>query len=192
LRWAIDLQQEQDRLFFDENEGGYFMNVPRQDLLVRIKDDGDNVIPSGNSVAVLNGLRLAKLLGEKEFYKRAKQTLGLFASRLAERPTMLAKMAVALNYESHPAMQIVIIGDGAEQAKMVEASRAFNIPNKVVLRVEPGRSQSDLAELLPYIKDMTMLNGRPTAYVCFNYTCRAPTNDPSELERLLEAEAKKK
>ncbi len=98
LEFAAALEKIQDRLFFDAAAGGYYMNVARSDLLFRMKDDGDNVIPSGNSVAALNGLRLSRLTGEEEFGRRARQTLAAFGGRLRERPVSLAKMTAALDF----------------------------------------------------------------------------------------------
>jgi uncharacterized protein YyaL (SSP411 family) len=96
VAWAEQLQEIQDQLFFDEELGGYFMNVARPDLLIRMKDDNDNVIPSGNSVAVRNGLRLAKLTGKTHFSNNAQKTVQAFAGRLKTNPAAITAMVSAL------------------------------------------------------------------------------------------------
>lgn len=90
--WAVELQDIQDRLFFDDELGGYFMNVARPDLLIRMKDEIDNVIPSGNSVAVSNGLRLAVLTKRIDFKDKAMKTLQGFSIRLQSRPVSMVSM----------------------------------------------------------------------------------------------------
>ncbi len=82
MEWALTLQKIQNELFFDEELGGYFMTPPRTDLILRMKDDTDNVIPSGNSVAVMNGLRLSQSQRDPALAKPALQTLRAFSSRL--------------------------------------------------------------------------------------------------------------
>ncbi|KAG6417842.1 hypothetical protein SASPL_120037 [Salvia splendens] len=80
LAWAIELQQTQDKLFLDEEGGGYF-NTPGEDpsVLLRVKEDHDGAEPSGNSVAVINLVRLASLVAPaSERYRRNAQVL-LFA-----------------------------------------------------------------------------------------------------------------
>ena len=101
VHWALALQKNHDSLFFDEELGGYFMTAPRTDLILRMKDDTDNVIASGNSVAVMNGLRLAQLQNNPALAKSALQTLHAFSDRLSQNPAALTSMCVALSYASN-------------------------------------------------------------------------------------------
>ncbi len=101
LEWALELQTNQNQLFFDEELGGYFMTAPNPELILRMKDDGDNVIPSGNSIAVMNGLRLSQLRKNPTLAEPALRTLRAFSSRLSEQPAALTAMAVALSYASN-------------------------------------------------------------------------------------------
>jgi len=39
--------------------------------------------------------------------------------------------------------------------------------------------------LVPFLTQQTMINNKPTAYVCENYVCKLPTNDPQKLQTLL-------
>jgi uncharacterized protein len=55
-------------------------------------------------------------------------------------------------------------------------------PGAVVALGEPG---SEAALDVPLLRDRTLLNGSPAAYVCRNFTCDAPTDDPEVLERSL-------
>jgi uncharacterized protein len=97
LEWAEELAASQEALFFDPELGGYFMNVPREDVLIRLKDDHDNVTPSGNSIAVWNGLRLSKRTGKPVFAENARRTLDAFGPKLERNPASLAVMAAALS-----------------------------------------------------------------------------------------------
>lgn len=53
----------QDELFLDKEGGGYF-NTTGEDpsVLLRVKEDHDGAEPSGNSVSVINLVRLASLV----------------------------------------------------------------------------------------------------------------------------------
>jgi len=48
-----------------------------------------------------------------------------------------------------------------------------------------GPDDTDIERLVPFVKQQPMLNGQPTAYVCENYVCKLPTNDPGRLDALL-------
>lgn len=63
----------QDELFLDREGGGYF-NTPGEDpnVLLRVKEDHDGAEPSGNSVSVINLVRLASIVAgnRSEYYRR--------------------------------------------------------------------------------------------------------------------------
>jgi len=98
LNAAIRLQDQQQELFWDERQHGYFfMGTDHEELLVRIKDMHDSVLPSGNSVAVRNLLRLAKLAKKPEYLKYAEQTLEAASQVMKDTPRSAVNMAVALS-----------------------------------------------------------------------------------------------
>lgn len=57
----------QDELFLDKTGGGYF-NTTGEDpsVLLRVKEDHDGAEPSGNSVSVINLVRLASMAAGKK------------------------------------------------------------------------------------------------------------------------------
>ena len=62
LKFARQLQETQDRLFFDEKNGGYFSTSGKDEsVFLRMKDDNDGAEPAASSVAALNLLRLSQL-----------------------------------------------------------------------------------------------------------------------------------
>ena len=65
-----------------------------------------------------------------------------------------------------------------------EVHRHF-LPNKVILLADGAEGSAFLEEKLDAVRGMKQLDGKPTAYVCENFTCQAPVNDPTELRRLL-------
>ena len=52
------------------------------------------------------------------------------------------------------------------------------IPNRVVLSQVDANSEISRFKIL---KGRDQVYGKPTAYLCRNYNCQFPTNDPSEL-----------
>ena len=188
-RWlglAIELQRQQDEQFFDSKDGGYFMSLSAPDLLIRMKEDGDNVIPSGSSVAAMNGLRLTAFTGLPEFRNKALATLEAFAPSLSERPFTVAKMIPALDWEQSGHLQVVIVGSGqdASTAALTNIVRKRPPSPRQLVLVEP-RQQAELSGLLPHVAAMRPTNGHAAAFVCKNFTCREPVDEPEALERLL-------
>ena len=113
-RRLMDAQIDQ---FWDEKGDGFFFTAHHhEELIARIKQADDTVIPSGNSVSVRNLIRLASLTGDDKYRALAEKTLKLFASVLKQRPRGMANMAVALGeYLDNPAFADARTqADGAE------------------------------------------------------------------------------
>ena len=52
LRFALELQETQDRLFWDAERGGYFSGAGNDSsILLRLKEDNDSAEPAASSVA---------------------------------------------------------------------------------------------------------------------------------------------
>jgi len=88
-RWldaAVRLTDQAGRLFWDQDDGGYFFAAPNPHLLTRSKQIADSAIPSGNSVMAHNLLRLAAATGEDRYRDRAKAVLTQFAAAADRSP----------------------------------------------------------------------------------------------------------
>jgi uncharacterized protein YyaL (SSP411 family) len=98
-RWltsAKELTETQIKLFWDEDEGGFFFtSSDHEELLARSKDPVDSVMPSGNAVAASNLLYLAEALGEPAYRERAEQTITTFAGFLSQSPGAMPRMTSA-------------------------------------------------------------------------------------------------
>ena len=173
----------------NESGGGFFFTATDAEKLIsRMKDLYDGAIPSGNSVATLSLLRIARLTMEREFESLAQKVFDAFSSRLAQYPSGFCQMLIALDFALGPSREIVIAGDEGD-SKMGEIIReVFGrfLPNKVVLlRPTKGESGRKIEALSPFIKSQLPLNGRPTVYVCKNYVCDLPVTEVGKLRDLL-------
>jgi uncharacterized protein len=188
LQFAIELQETQDRLFFDEERGGYFSGTGKDaSILLRMKEDNDSAEPAASSVAALNLLRLAQIRNDARFYERAEKTIGAFAPQISHFASAMPQMLVALGLTLSEPRQIVIAGDRkAEETRVLtaEVHRHF-IPNKILLLADGGDGQKYLEEKLEALREMKPIEGKPAAYVCENFTCQAPVTDPDALAKLL-------
>src|SRR4030095_13158698 len=111
LKFAVQLQETQDRLFFDEKNGGYFSTSGKDEsVFLRMKDDNDGAEPAASSVAALNLLRLSQFRDDKQMAERARKTIDAFAATLSHFPSAMPQMLVAVDYSLSKPRQIVIAG----------------------------------------------------------------------------------
>jgi uncharacterized protein YyaL (SSP411 family) len=190
LRFAIELQETKDRLFLDEEQGGYFSGTGKDaSILLRMKENNDSAEPAASSIAALNLLRLAQFRDEQRWRERAQKTINAFSSQISRFPSAMPQMLVALDFSLSKPRQIVVAGkrDAPEtRALLAEVHRHF-IPNKVIMLADNDEGQKFLEEKLEALRAMKPITGSSAAYVCENFTCKAPVTDPKALGRLLSA-----
>ncbi len=185
---ALGLTEKMRELFEDSAGGGFFGTAAGDNTLVmRIKEDYDGAEPSGNSVAILNLLRLARMTGRADLRDSAEHAVRAFASRLVDAPGGLPQMLAACEFLLAPPREIVIVGERSapDTEALLGILAARFVPNKVVLLVEGEDTRRALSAYLPSIRDMGKLNGKASAYVCENYSCRLPVSEPAQLAELL-------
>jgi uncharacterized protein YyaL (SSP411 family) len=188
LKFAIQLQETQDHLFFDEKNGGYFSTSGKDaSVVLRMKDDNDSAEPAASSIAALNLLRLAQLRDDKKLDEHARKTIDGFAPTLSHFASAMPQMLVALDYSLAKPRQIVIAGkidNNETKALLAEVNRHFQ-PNKILILADGGEGQKFFSEKNEAIRAMSPVDGKPAAYVCENFTCKAPVTDPQSLGNLL-------
>jgi uncharacterized protein YyaL (SSP411 family) len=174
-------------LFEDREGGGFFSAAADESLVMRLKEDYDGAEPSGNSVALLNLLRLARMTGGGDFGEAANRTLNAFAPRLASAPAALPQMLAACEFYLGEPREIVIAGerDSADTRALArEVSLRFD-PARVFMLVDSPETAGKLAGGHPAITSMVKVDGKAAAYVCRNYACQMPVTEPEELAELL-------
>ena len=188
LKFAIQLQETQDRLFFDEKNGGYFSTSGKdQSVFLRMKDDNDGAEPAASSVAALNLLRLAQFRDDREMEDRAKKTIYAFTPTLSHFASAMPQMLVALDYSLSKPRQIVIAGkkDAPDTKALLKEVHRHFLPKTIVLLADGAEGQKYLAEKNEAIRAMSLVDGKPATYVCENFTCKAPVTEPQALAELL-------
>jgi hypothetical protein len=189
LQLAVRLAEKQAELFEDRDLGAFFSTAAGDpELVMRMKEDYDGAEPSGNSIAVLNLLRLARLTGRTEFQDSANRALAAFGPRVVAAPVGLPQMLAAYEFSLSPPRQVVIVGDPRkpDTRALLRALDFRFLPNSVVLLLNSEASRRFLAAHLPALESMTALGGKATAYVCENYTCKLPTTDLESFSQLLQ------
>jgi uncharacterized protein YyaL (SSP411 family) len=176
--------------FWDKKDGGfYFTPDDGEELLVRQKEAHDGAVPSGNSVSMLNLLRLARITGNTELESMSAAIGKMFSAKVVQFPPAYTQLLVALDFALGPSYEVVIAGDlkKRDTKDMVKALRAVFVPCKVVLFRPPVETLPDIERIAPFLKSQLSISGKATAYVCSNYSCQSPTNSINKMIALLKS-----
>ncbi|HJV45841.1 MAG TPA: thioredoxin domain-containing protein [Bacillota bacterium] len=185
LSKAIQLNEDMMRLFWDqENNGLFFNGEDAESLITRPKEVYDGAMPSGNSVAALNLLRLARLTGKAELESLAERQLETFAGLVTHYPPGYSYFLTAMLFAICPPTEIVLVGDPMDKGmkEMMKTLHQQFLPFAVILLKQPG--DSELEQLAPYIAEHHAIDGKATAYICHDFSCQAPTINVINLENL--------
>jgi uncharacterized protein YyaL (SSP411 family) len=189
LELAIRLTEKQMELFEDPVQGAFFASAADDaSLVMRVKEDYDGAEPSGNSVAAMNLLRLARFTNRSSFRQSAERTLAAFASRLAATPAALPQLLAACEWLLGEPREIVLVGgrDDADTEALLRALHSRFVPNRVIMLVDSHEARRALAAGIPSIEFMERIADRASAYVCRNYTCQLPVTESEKLAELLQ------
>jgi hypothetical protein len=188
LEWALTLRRQMDEKFWDPDGGGWFSTTGDDPtVLLRLKEDYDGAEPAASSVAALNALTIAHLTGDTAMGERVERTLARFGPRIGAAARTIPMMLCALSGWHAGYSQIVIVGAPDASLPLRQAAARHFLPFGIVIPITPGPAQSALGGLLPFTSAMSVREDRPAAYVCRDFTCRQPVNDPDALASELKA-----
>ncbi len=178
LQAALELTKTMIARFWDEKSGGfYFTAKDTENAVVRRKEVYNGALPSGNSVALSNLLRFARLTGELAYEEVASQIIKVFSEEVKRAPAAHTFMLLGVDFAFGPTYNIILVGDFHEDSmhSMLEALKANYLPNMVVSLRQPSEAG------LGYEK----IEDKATAYVCRNQTCMPPTNKAKKMLKFL-------
>jgi uncharacterized protein YyaL (SSP411 family) len=184
---ALKLAEEMV-MHFKDSDGGFFdTRDDHEALLIRPKDIQDNATPSGNALAATALLQITSY-GEKSEWRDMVELM--FSSNLEiilRHPMAFAQWLCAADFAIGPVQEVVVVGnlhDPIAQAISSNVWKTYRPRQVVAISDYPPSSDAP-----PLLQERTLQNSQPTAYVCHNFVCNRPTNDPNELETQLSENA---
>jgi hypothetical protein len=166
---------------FRAEEGGFFdTSDDHEQLITRPRQLQDNAVPSGNGMMAKQLLRLAAYTGNDDYDRAARRTLRLVQAAIQQYPQAFGEFANAADMAVSGMAEVAIVGnptDPQTQALLDVVRRGYR-PNTVtaLARTPPGDEAS-----IPLLSYRTLRNDRPTAYVCRNFACQMPVNEPDAM-----------
>lgn len=187
LKAALALNIELLEHFWDPVHGGLFFTADdSESLIFRKKEFADAAIPSGNSMEMLNLLRLSRITASLELEEKIEGMERAFSTLSQKIPSGYTQFLSGLDFRLGPSYEVVIAGKPGETdtRTMLEELWTYFIPNKVLV-FRPEGENPEITKLAEYTKMQTSIGGKATAYVCQNYECQLPTNEIDEMLKML-------
>jgi len=187
---ALCLMQEALDHHWDDAHGGFHITADDGEaLIVRQKEFYDGAVPSGNSAALYDLLRLARMAERPDWEARAQELVAVAAGQLQEQPSGFTALLVGVDVALGPAQEVVIAGDpdAADTRAMLQKLHQVFAPRTVALLRQTDQDEPLITRYAPFTTEHHPIDGRAAAYVCEHYQCDAPTTDPETLHDALRA-----
>ena len=182
LQRAIEYTNSMIEHFWDDETNDFFFTPDdNEKLIVRTKNHYDLAIPSGNSVATSNLIKLYYYTQNEDFLAKADQMIRRMSRPASGNPFGFGQLLSAIYLRIKTPLEISIIKRGNHSELGSYLNRKF-LPNAITAIV----NESELSELeaYPYFKAKSISNNeKEFAFVCKNFSCSLPINTINELEK---------
>jgi uncharacterized protein YyaL (SSP411 family) len=163
--------------FFDGDSGFfYYSENSENDLIVRMKELQDNVIPASNSMMASLLIKYGTVLENKYWIETANSMLNRISDAISSYGSAYSQwLKIALN-NTHLSYEIIISGDNYES--LYKELQMHYLPNLLILA---GANNSKL----PMLQNRFVEN-KTYIYPCVQKTCKMPVENIDELLRILQ------
>lgn len=180
LSEAIKLSEIMVSEFWDTENGAFFLGSNNSEkLIVRAKTGYDGAIPSGNSVAAMNFIKLNRITGETKWVEISDKIFMTFSKEINNTPTAFSYMLNGFLFESNEPKEIVVVGSGKDpETKLaIEKIKSIYIPSKVIIFKDTDDKSNKLTPLAKWTMTQESIDDKTTFYVCRDFACKIPTTD---------------
>ena len=130
-------------------------------------------------------MRLYSLTENSGYLEKSEQIFKKYGPEYAANPYGFSSHLAALDFFWDKPSEVIIVSDGLEKDHPFNDTvfKAY-LPNKIVVMVSNnGSSNSVLSSSM--LLGRKMIDDKPTAYVCRNFTCSMPVTSTDSLSQLL-------
>jgi uncharacterized protein YyaL (SSP411 family) len=186
-RWFVAAQELAETMLthFQAPDGGFYdTSDDHEALITRPRDLQDNATPSGNAMAVTALLKLAGFTNNLRTVDISHQALAQMQPMMSQYPLGFGQWLQALAYALSKPHEIAIVGDpdSADTQALLNVVRDGYRPFQVVALGSPDTQ----VPVVPLLRGRGLVDEQAAAYVCRDFTCRAPVTNPGVLQSLLE------
>jgi uncharacterized protein YyaL (SSP411 family) len=174
--------------FWDDKLGAFFDTArDAERLITRPRDVTDNATPSGTSLAIELLLHLSELQQDAGYRRRANSALEALAEPMLRFPTAFGNLLGCADIELFGAIEVALVGQRSDHGfTLLERTVSERYVPSLVL----AGGNFGVRSTIKLLEDRPLVDDKPTAYVCRNYTCDRPVTSPELLASQLGNEAR--
>lgn len=183
LKKAVSLNEVFINDFYDKEKGGFFFTSDKGErLIARRKEIYDGAIPSGNSVGLLNLLKLGRITADSKYEDTASAVINAFSEEISKHPSAYTQFLIALDFAFGPSIEAVIVEGNinSQHEEIISSLNEIFMPNKIILYINEI-NRKEIAGIAGYTASHTAVDNQTAVYICRNYQCSLPVTEKKEL-----------
>ncbi len=185
-RWykaASNLANEMIEGFLDPKGGFFDTHNDQEPLIVRPKGIQDNATPSGNAMAMIALLSLSRYSGDDDLRMLSINSFNSVVKNVISYPKYYLYWLCAYSQLVSPSQEVAILGHPDDPDTLALRNAIWHrFQPHTLVAVSNYPPAPDTPKLL---QNRHLLNNKPSAFVCQNFTCNFPTNSPIILQSQL-------
>jgi uncharacterized protein YyaL (SSP411 family) len=149
-------------------------------LIVRPRNLQDNAVPSGNSLTAHVHWLFSQYQHDSENEKTLQEMLANVRSMAQKYPTAFGYWLQVIDLSGQKPSQVALISESDIDSlqPFLEIYHSQYRPYSLIAAKTKATARK---HVLPgFIQGRQSIEGKPTAYVCQNFTCQRPTTDPKD------------
>lgn len=177
LKKAVSVADLMMRNFYDRDQNGfYFSPHGGEELLFRVKETGDDALPSGNSVAAYVLSKLSHLTGEVKWREASEKQIRFLAREASDDPSGFCFGLLAFMEEMDPSSELVCVAAGKEETSELMQFMDRVVGNLSVVLKTP-ENEKILKETAPFTRSYPIPAQGVDYYLCRGGSCKSPMHD---------------
>lgn len=186
LKEAVMCSAQMVDLFFDKEDGGFYLYAKDIDSLIsRPKETDDGALPSGNSIALAVLLWLFKLTGETVWQSLFQKQAKFYSGFLSDFPSASCAALYALTEVLYPSQELICVASGEEVPSELLSFLHRHQEQLPFSTVKTNANQKELTELAPYTESYPIPAQGTVFYLCKEGKCSAPVTDLQALQQMI-------
>lgn len=184
LSKAVDLNQQFIDLFWDEDKGGFFFSIADEDQVYgRQKQIFDGAIPSSNSTAMMNLIRLSRLTGNTELEDFTDKVGQAFSADLIRSGASICHSMQSIQFLHAVPKEITFAATKVNEIEDVLNKLRKNFFPFSIHHIKTEESLRMLHGIAPYTSTQQKIQGQPALYICEHFTCKNPITEINEMKK---------